>query len=460
MTLNVDTDKKSMDVAIYGLIRSGTTMVADLLTARDQSLIISEPDLFVKWHDRTANRIDDLLRAFGLSVPERPDQQVHGSYTAYFEEVIVPELGNLDLWGIKQVNFLGWRKTLDRYRPNKLVLCVRDIRDVVLSALDLIIWEKPVFPGRRYLRDEAWILARLCHDVFELMALQERPHFLARYEDLVSDAGVQDSLREFVGLDELGSERLNLELESGRNRLESGKHGTGISNKSVGRYHNEPPGPAKALAQYVWRMLPEYSRAFGYETPDNEKTISHPFTNLGEHDANPVQWKMFDTWNWNGPDAFDPAFARRRARLTVSANIKPGTGILDIGSTLPVFHYLLNEKHDCQFVDTTNRIPDALAAQWMAGELPPVNDANLVTVIGALEFIEDLQSFMQQLRELRIPAMVSYHLVDDAPDIDRIALGWRNHLDGDDFVGLLEDSGFKFTDLRKFDGRQSLYLLT
>ena len=81
----------AMGVAVFGLMRSGTTLVSDLLTLRGRSIVISEPDLFVPWHEPTVGRVHALLRDFGLPLdPDPPRREDHGNFAAYFERELVP----------------------------------------------------------------------------------------------------------------------------------------------------------------------------------------------------------------------------------------------------------------------------------------------------------------------------------------------------------------------------------
>lgn len=146
----------SMDIAICGPLRSGTTLLADLLTVKGKSLVISEPDLHVVWHGRTAERLHKLFGDVGLDVTSEPTQR-NGkqTYIDWFSDNIVPQLECLDLWGVKQVDFYQWEKLFKRFPPRRMVLVSRDLRDVAISSYDLIGRSLVAFPGGKLLRDEA-----------------------------------------------------------------------------------------------------------------------------------------------------------------------------------------------------------------------------------------------------------------------------------------------------------------
>src|SRR5690606_1165461 len=162
------------------------------------------------------------------------------------------------------------------YRPRKLILCVRDLRAVTVSALELCNRMRLVFHDGVHRRDEAWVFSRICYTVHEMMAMRALPHLVIRYEDLVSDPATLDRLREYVGLDELGTDRFNLKIErASRSQWEMKKHGssTEISDKALDRFEQEPDGPVRAMAERIWRLLGEYNVAFGYDVAEPNRRI-------------------------------------------------------------------------------------------------------------------------------------------------------------------------------------------
>jgi len=131
--------------------------LCDLLTVKGKALVISEPDLHVEWHGRTVDRLHKLFQDVKLNVAsETPARgKVRRRYIDWFAENIVPQLGGLYLWGVKQVDFFRWNVLFKRFPPRRLVIVSRDLRDVSISALDLIGRSLVAFPGGKNLRDEA-----------------------------------------------------------------------------------------------------------------------------------------------------------------------------------------------------------------------------------------------------------------------------------------------------------------
>jgi hypothetical protein len=453
--------KRSMGVAVMGPMRSGTTLVADLLTVRGRSLVISEPNLLGVWHPNATLAIHRLVTEFGIDVPPPPTVKPPARIFNYFDRVILPELQGLDFWGVKYVDLYGWPQLFQRYRPRKLILCVRDLREVAVSAIELTERMKLGFPGGAHMRDVAWVLSRLAHTVHELLALRRLPHFVLRYEDLVEDPKVRERLADYVGLDELGTERLNLTIErDSRQSWESRKHGGGVTKKALGRFEREPPGPVRSLAERVWRLLGEYSVAFDYEVAEPKARIhGHDFSAPARPGRNPVPYDKAETWNWKGPRQFEPSFARRRARRLASQNIPAGAVVLDLGGGLSSMITELPMGSRLIHADVIERTPQTKAADLLHGRLPPKGTATFVLALDILEQVEQPGRFLKALRGYGLPVLLSYHATDDTADLDREALGWRSHLSREQLSRGLATVGFKVTTSWAFDGRQSLLKL-
>lgn len=453
-----------MGVAVYGLMRTGTTLVSDLLTQRGRSFVVAEPDLFVEWHPQTIARVHRALGTFGLDFSgeeDLPRQADYQTYINYFDRRVIPALARLDLWGIKHVSFQKWRELLDHYGPERLILCVRDIRDVVLSQIEFIGRHGLAFPGGQHMRDEAWVMTRFCHDAHDLIAMSRQPHMTLRYEDLVADDGVRDKLRDYVGLKQLSDERINLDAEpENRRAWEAAKHEGGVSTRSVGRFDREPPGPARSVAERTWRLMSGYCEAFGYKAAEaDERLDRHPFAAPRSGGMNPLEWWQVNTWNWPGPLVIEPAFARRRARLTAARSVPEGSVVLDLGCCTPAFRYMLPKG--CRYIgsDMVERFEDCRVADYHKGELPQPGEATLVAVLGLLEYLGDVPGFLARLRSLDRPVIATYHAADDTAGADRGALGWQSHMTRMDVLEACRSAGFEASARWAFDGHQSLFHL-
>ncbi|MEZ5950873.1 MAG: tetratricopeptide repeat protein [Planctomycetaceae bacterium] len=270
-----------MKLAVYGMMRSGTTLLGDKLTVPGCGVVLLEPNMHL---GVCPDHLRLQLEKFGITISEREWREgAAKGFQAFFNQRILPELNRLDYWGVKMVNFTRWQEFLEQYPAEHLILCVRDMRDVILSALDLA-------PKLDASVDENWIERRALETAQALVEMSRRPHFLMRYEDFCNEPAAIDRLAEQVGLPSVGQQRLGLEAVPHR-LYEERKHGGQVSNRSVQRFQHEPQGPARALAERVWKQSAEYCLRFGYpvfgqETaspvkPNQNATVDSPAR--GEH---------------------------------------------------------------------------------------------------------------------------------------------------------------------------------
>lgn len=459
-------DLKPIDVgvAVMGPMRTGTTLVADLLTVRGKSLVFSEPDLFSGYDRVLCGRMRDLAHNVGLGTPtDLPGVGEFERNIDHFDETFIEALGKLDFWGYKYVNPVGWRHLFRLYRPRKLVLCVRDLRAVTVSALELCNRMRLVFHDGTHRRDEAWVFSRIAYTVHEMMAMRAIPHMVLRYEDLVSDPATLDKLRDYVGMDELGKDRFNLMIErASRSQWEMRKHGNSgeISDKALDRFDREPEGPVRNMAERVWRLLGEYNVAFGYDVPPPDKRIrKHDFSIRVMPDENPIRYGDAETWSWRGPAQLEPAFGRRRARILATRNIGKDAHVLDLGAGSTALRRLLPAETPVTMADNTARSPEFVVADIYGCNLPPAENATIVTAIGVLDYVENVPLFLRQLRAYNLPILLTYYAVDDNEDADRSSYGWKSAMTRSDLMNAFMDAGFIATPRWAFDGKQSAFRL-
>lgn len=449
---------RRMDIAIMGPMRSGSTLLSDLLTIRGECLILSEPNIMGRWSPTVVERMHRLAVNFGLDPgPAPPQAKDWPSYRAYFDKVMLPQLERLPRWGAKYVDIVDWRPTIKRYRPKRLILTVRDIRDVTISSIDRIARLKLAFYGRRFLRDEAWVLSHLVFTVHELMALREIPHLLLRYEDMASDPTMRQKVADYVGFKQLSERRENLEAGGMARQWELAKHGEGISTKSIGRYREEPAGPVKALAERVWRLVPEYSEIFGYEVPPPESWIrGHDFSTRGPGKPNPINYRRSETPDWTGPRQFEPSFALRAARRFIAPRLPKTAVVAELGCGTPAIATLLPAGARYLAVDVAKRAEGYRTARLDQLRFPALPGVTHLLIFGWLERLTpDLPKLLRILRLYDRPVIATYHTTDGGAGIDRLEHGWVNHLDRKALAAACRKAGFKFGASWARDGRQS-----
>ena len=263
--------QRGMKLAIYGMMRSGTTLLCDKLTVPGKGIVLLEPNIHL---GGGSEHLRKQLESFGITISEQDWQAgtSRQSFPQFFDSLILPELNRLDYWGVKMVNFTDWQEFLQQYPAENLILCVRDIRDVVLSALDLA-------PKLDNFVDEKWIENRALETAAALVEMAKLPHHLIRYEQMCENPQLIDSLAQQMGLSALGEERIG--LESVPHRLyEDQKHQGQVTNLSVNRFTKEPDGPARQLAVKIWKQAGEYCQRFGYEAAATNSKLPKGFSAL------------------------------------------------------------------------------------------------------------------------------------------------------------------------------------
>lgn len=451
-----------MDIAVMGMMRSGSTLVADLLTVPGRSLVLNEPYLLDRWSAPLQERLFALYRGFGLDPGALPPPGRHARNQDHLVATILPQLAATGcLWGAKYADLHSWRRITDSYAPRRLILTLRDLRAVFLSGLDLLNRVRVRFGDERHRRDEAWLFAFIAYSVHELLALRRLPHLALRYEDLVRDAATRDALARHVGLDRLGEGRLNLDRHGERRAAwEREKHGDAITERSLRRFEAEPPGPMRSMAERLWRMFPDYSDAFGYETPTRAVRVTgHVFQSASADGENPIDYRALSRPAWRGPAGLEPAFGRRRARFVLAKRLTRPLTLLDLGCGTMALQPLLPKRSVYRPLDAAARSPEFRAADLCRGELPILRGVDLVVAFGLLEHVDDLPSFLRALRRYAVPVAASYYAAEDIAGLDVAAFGWRRPLHRAALRQAAEAAGFTVRARWAVDGFQSLLRL-
>ncbi len=230
-----------MDFAFYGLIGCGTREIAQLLTIPHQRIILDEPAIFgQEW----ARNLQEQLQQNGIVIADRDwARNNYLTFQEFFDVQILPRLAELSAWGTRTTRFDGWQESLDTYPPEKLVLCVRDMRDVVLSHVDIALrLGIPI--------DGAFIEHRTLTSAAALMEMQSLPHCLIRYEDLAVAGGFQHL-----------AEKLEIEISEAAQRIPS-------SSGPAYRYQQEHRPELVEFVNRIWRQTGDYCQLFGYELPE------------------------------------------------------------------------------------------------------------------------------------------------------------------------------------------------
>jgi hypothetical protein len=190
------------------------------------------------------------------------------------------------------------------------------------------------------------------------------------------------------------------------------------------------------LANRVWRKCPQYSKTFGYEVPGTEDAVSEISDN---RDGGLEQ----DYMDLSCLLPFDPAISRRKARRAIAPLIPIGSIVLDLSCGTMSLEPMLPEN--CKYIpcDVVKRYDSIIVCDFnRIGKLPLKHEATIIVVIGLIEYIKDVMSFLIALENYRRPVFLSYHPLEAIPKPDRIELGWSTHLSMNAMKKALYDTGF------------------
>lgn len=250
---------RQMDVFIAGVGRSGTTLLAILLTRPPERWIMVEPGL-------TRQDMGEHMRRqaerFGIqiSVDEWRGKRPEESAMERFQRVLLPRLENVR-WGVKEVNMAGTGELMNLFLPSAVLLCVRNIRDCAVS-----LYEKNQRAGHNGQKAD-WLIDRLITASQTLVRLKRSMDRgalrVARYEDFVSDPAERLRLAQWLDWPLDGDPAWCMEIY-GRQE-ESARHAGKLGNASVNRGSRTSDPASFAFAQKVIRQAEEYQAEFGYD---------------------------------------------------------------------------------------------------------------------------------------------------------------------------------------------------
>jgi len=244
------------DVYIASLGRSGSTLIANLLTMPPHRLVLVEPKLH---RGGTAGMFHQMER-FGCPVGvdelarwrAPPPEQSPAERAAM---VLADRLARLARWGVKEVDPMAHQDEIAMLRPKQVVVVVRDIRDVMLSYVEKFRRE-----GRSDFGEVFW---RLCEGTKALTRLADglgtsTPLRVVRYEDFAASVDERAALARWLDWPLDGDPDSNLDIY-GRH-YEIARHGGVVSQVSVGRRQ----AASLEAVDRIGDFLGAYQQRFGY----------------------------------------------------------------------------------------------------------------------------------------------------------------------------------------------------
>jgi hypothetical protein len=169
--------------------------------------------------------------------------------------------------------------------------------------------------------------------------------------------------------------------------------------------------------------------------------------------------KKTDFERWSNEDSLEPAWD---ARATVAAAFVPsGARVLDLGCGRMALRDLVPKDCVYQPCDLVARDADTVVCDLNAGGFPveAAADADIVTMLGVLEYIVDADALFADLRRSRCDVVLSYSPSDFSGAVDRPSLGWTSHFGLADLAALFDRHGYRVERSERIDALQILIRL-
>jgi hypothetical protein len=246
-------------VYIASLMRTGSTVLQEILTKLPYSYIFHEPRL----GENRFNIEPKFLAKLPVDVPA-----LLGKYpsVANFRDRVMPALaGHVQQVGVKEINPRTWPKYMEHFPDAKVILTARDPRDHYISMHH---WQLP----RKTFRGGLFTLDRVCQEMsrdFEAQVsiAEHYPVLRVRYEDLVTDtAETVKRIKEFTtspipdGQDGVG-EFLG---SNPKRRNEHALHGDQVTQQQLGRWEREEDPVARSNACAFYQQMESYREYWSY----------------------------------------------------------------------------------------------------------------------------------------------------------------------------------------------------
>ena len=249
-------------VYIAAMGRSGSTMVANMLTRPPSRCVLIEP-----WLPKGAQgpKLLEQLRRFGIPTSDRcslvPKSSSEADSQTSIERLLAELLRGVSHWGIKEVRPEMHFPTLPIVTPEKIIVQVRNIKDVALSLLE----KHARRSDERY--NLEWTHKYICTAASTLVKLRRSVENarlrVIRYEDFVISAAARQELEQWLQWPLDGDPGRNLDLFD--RDYESERHGKSIGRSSVDRWKSESDPSKLTFANEMADCNREYQSEFCYE---------------------------------------------------------------------------------------------------------------------------------------------------------------------------------------------------
>jgi hypothetical protein len=162
-----------------------------------------------------------------------------------------------------------------------------------------------------------------------------------------------------------------------------------------------------------------------------------------------------DVQRWSRRDSLLPQWGQR---ATLAAQMAPAYArVLDLGCGAMDLERALPQGCVYQPCDLVRRDERTIVCDLNRGEFPTGVQADIVTLLGVLEYIKDPLALLKKVRALGCPLVCSYSITDRRPQLDRAGQGWINSFDAQGLEALMRQAGFRLQRRQEIDPLQDLF---
>ena len=249
---------RRLDLYLAAMGRSGSTVLCDLYSRYPSHWLMNEP-----WIVRGSYGVVQLerIRRFGFDVAEEDwSCKIDGeSDLDRFYRVYSRMIEGLEFFGAKEVRCEFHEGYFRLMRPKRVLVLVRDIRDVIISLIEKILIENKDGYDTHFVTE---YLTRNCRGLIEFYdSIRDGDVEVLKYEEFCVSEARRRQIDCFIGHERV--ERIPKAGNLSARPWEIERHGLGVSDKSVNRFRSEE----NIDWRYMYNEIPEcrqYNEFFGY----------------------------------------------------------------------------------------------------------------------------------------------------------------------------------------------------
>ncbi|MBW9064489.1 hypothetical protein JNB71_14265 [Rhizobium herbae] len=218
---------------------------------------------------------------------------------------------------------------------------------------------------------------------------------------------------------------------------------------------------ALTLLQRRRARISEIDEALGLGRSDDDDAENRAFRDLAPAERrarteNLVRGRTSDFERWSNRNNLLASWSER-AKI-VAALVSPPSGVLDLGCGKMDLEKFLESGITYQPSDIVARDERTIVCDLNNGEIPDI-DANVVTMLGVLEYIYEPAKLLEKLAARWSRLIATYCPADLDAGRDRAAHGWLNALTSAALVSTAVAAGFDLTAiLPSTDRRERVYV--